>query len=386
VTRPNQLILIDGEQCLHRIFGGAFQEWNTGGVWDQTFGMVQNLEFFAFRKQAKIVIALNGRLPTENTNFELPNLNEFLENKNKVRYKLKLNFNNSRPTKNYNNFILPVEIRGFLRKFEFNCLKIVQTSGYHTETICSWLRNGIPNDILPKSWSNGPDAALSGATSMLPSDFFGYKNEYLLQLRNYENSINYYYSPSLILGMRSMTTDEPTYFIANRIIPDGISGKSGKRLVGKKDQDQNQTTDHLQNLIKNSILLDGDDNFLTDKKDKAALKSFHLKLMTDTNLLTRDKIDHSDSKNLLRQRFFDFLEDGEMVSRLVEEVDCIRPRVDNICDAGAMSFEYFDKLAMCVLNIERSCGESKELGQKLMKCFESYYRCLGPGFVYSSEV
>merc|ERR1711881_307570 len=77
--KQGQICVIDGEQCMHRLFGGGFQEWWTGGAYNETMDMLRNLEYYAFTRKCFIVVAFAGRLqPADEPKVKDLRQNEFL--------------------------------------------------------------------------------------------------------------------------------------------------------------------------------------------------------------------------------------------------------------------------------------------------------------------
>lgn len=258
--------------------------------------MIQNLDYMAKFKNSKIIIVFNGNLPCLETDYKIPRLTQFIEHTLKSEaIKNNFSYNNPNPDKNYKNFVLPTEIRNFINNFYFNDLICLFTKGEHTKNVCQWLREGIPINLLPNSWTqNGNSQNLkieSNISTIFPTDFLGHRNEYILQLYKYEQKINYFHSPSLVLGKRNLKTDQPTYFQAFKIVPDCTS---------KFIEEENFNFSGLLKLIHCSILLDGENEYLNYK----LLDAFHFKLLD----LSESTLSQANKLNKVDQRLLDLLD------------------------------------------------------------------------------
>lgn len=136
--KPNQLLLLDGENCMNRLFGGGFQEWWTSGVYKETVDMLQNLEYYAFTKKCFIVIAFAGRLPDPTEEKIAPiRKREFLSKHYELALKGRKALDKTQHSREA--FTQPVAMRDFLRRYDLQNLKIVSTPGDHVASVIKWV-------------------------------------------------------------------------------------------------------------------------------------------------------------------------------------------------------------------------------------------------------
>ena len=214
VENPGDLILIDGESCLHRLFGGAWLEWRSDGIHDQCYEMIRNLEYFAYSKNAYIVIAFNGNISklTGKEAFQLPGLKRYKLEEERLVSISKTVYNSPEPHKDRNCFVPPLSLRTFIRQYEHKNLTFLQTTGDHAEEIISWCRTGIPRDLIPDTWK----------TNGRPTALLGQRNEYILSLFN-QHSVKYFNGPSFVLGRPKDPNAGPDRFKATCLIPDAVT-------------------------------------------------------------------------------------------------------------------------------------------------------------------
>ena len=204
-TAQKQLLLIDGEKCINRLFGGGFQEYWTSGVTDETMDMLRNMDLYAHSMNCFIVLAFQGRLvnPDLNSNSNTENKRifdatirraTFFASENEVTQKALKSVNKEG---SIDNFVVPTAFRHFVSALSFHSLKCVYTEGDHVETICRWLAEGVPNEYLPESFIKGKFGQFSnvGKQKIIPNCLLGYENEYLLFLMD-QREIRYFMSPT----------------------------------------------------------------------------------------------------------------------------------------------------------------------------------------------
>ena len=314
-TAPKQILLIDGEKCLNRLFGGGFQEYWTSGVTDETLDMLRNMDLYAHSKNCFIVIAFQGRLvdPDFEKDFiGIKRKNEFFQSQKLLSA---TSMKSLGKQGNSSNFVVPTGFRHFVNSFDFHSLKTVYTDGDHVETICRWLSEGLPNDVFTDSFKT--KNFKNESMKKIPDILMGYENEYILFLMN-QKKIRYFMSSTLVLGQKSPTSDIPNRFKACCIIPDHIPPESNIELA---------------ELALCSILLDGDSEYF----ENSMMEKFHCKMA---------KENYEDLQNTRKSNNF------MNHQRMLEILSYDRKKLDCLCsEIRDMVPENFEDLTQVVRKV-----------------------------------
>ena len=55
-------LLVDAENCLHRLYGGFYTDWVSGGQWNHMLGYLAALSKACFRGNMELLVCFNGAL------------------------------------------------------------------------------------------------------------------------------------------------------------------------------------------------------------------------------------------------------------------------------------------------------------------------------------